>query len=134
MKLVADANVLLSAAVGGRAKLVLTAPEVEEVITPASTLAEVQEYAPYLAKKRRLPLDLVLLTLAALPVTVVEQNTYAVALPEAEKRIEHRDPDDVEVLALALHFNLPVWSNDNDFEDTGVAWYTTAELLKKLEP
>jgi hypothetical protein len=28
---------------------------------------------------------------------------------------------------------MPVWSNDNDFEDAGVEWYTTAELLKKLE-
>jgi hypothetical protein len=25
-----------------------------------------------------------------------------------------------------------VWSNDNDFEDSGVEWYTTAELLKTL--
>jgi len=25
-----------------------------------------------------------------------------------------------------------VWSNDNDFEDAGVEWYTTAALLAKL--
>jgi hypothetical protein len=25
-----------------------------------------------------------------------------------------------------------VWSNDNDFEYSGVEWYTTAELLKTL--
>jgi hypothetical protein len=27
---------------------------------------------------------------------------------------------------------VPVWSNDNDFEDAGVEWHTTAELLKML--
>jgi len=37
------------------------------------------------------------------------------------------------VLALALTLKLPVWSNDNDFEDAGVEWYTTAELLKTLD-
>jgi predicted nucleic acid-binding protein len=38
----------------------------------------------------------------------------------------------VDLLALALHLKLPIWSNDNDFEDAGVEWYTTAQLLKTL--
>jgi len=50
----------------------------------------------------------------------------------ALKRIAWRDPDDAELLALALHFKVPLWSNDNDFEDCGVEWFTTAELLRKL--
>lgn len=94
MELVADANVLLSAIIGGRAALVLTK--------------------------------------AALPVTVVERSEYERHLPEAERRIGKRDPDDVDVLALALDLNFAVWSNDNDFEDAGVEWHTTAELLKML--
>lgn len=53
-------------------------------------------------------------------------------LSSAGRRIGKRDPDDVDVLALALTLNLPVWSNDNDFENAGVEWYTTAELLKTL--
>lgn len=53
-------------------------------------------------------------------------------MPEAERRIAQRDPNDVDVLALALHLRLPVWTNDNDFENTGVEWHTTAELLKLL--
>lgn len=36
------------------------------------------------------------------------------------------------LLALALHLGVPVWSNDNDFADAGVKWYTTAELLTGL--
>jgi predicted nucleic acid-binding protein len=85
-----------------------------------------------LAKKKRLPVDLVLPTVATLPVTVVEQKVSASSIPEAIRRIGQRDPDDVELLARALHLDLPIWSNDDDFEVARVEWYTTAELLKKL--
>ena len=133
MKLVADANVLLAAVLGGQAKTVLQHPEIDEVLTAEPTLAEVEEYAPILAKKKRLSLDTLLLAIAALPVTVVEQGVYSPSLPQARKLIASRDPDDVDILALALHTNLPLWSNDNDFEEAGIEWYTTAELLRKLE-
>ena len=133
MKLVADANVLLAAVLGGQAKTVLQHPEIDEVLTAEPTLAEVEEYAPILAKKKRLSLDTLLLAIAALPVTVVEQGVYSPSLPQARKLIASRDPDDVDILALALHMNLPLWSNDNDFEKAQIEWYTTAELLRKLE-
>jgi len=132
VRLVADANVLLAAVLGGRAKAVLQHPEVEEVLTAEATLGEVQEYAVILAKEKRLSVDTLLLAVAALPVNVVEESVYASALPKARRLIAQRDPDDVDILALALHMRLPLWSNDNDFEDTGIEWYTTAELLKKL--
>jgi predicted nucleic acid-binding protein len=132
VRVVADANVLLSAVLGGRARVVLYHPRIDEVLTTAVTLAEVQEYAAHLAKRKRLALDLVLLTVAALPVTVVEAEAYSAAVSEAQRRISWRDPDDVEILALALHLSLPVWSNDNDFRDADVEWCTTAGLLRAL--
>ena len=136
MKLVADANVLLAAVLGDRARAVLQHPEIEEVLTAELTLAEVQEYAAILARKRGLSLDTLLLAVAALPVTVVEPEVYSRSLSEARRLVAKRDPDDVDILALALHTKLPLWSNDNDFEAAGVAgkieWYTTAELLPKL--
>ena len=132
MRLAADANVLLAAVLGGRAGLILENPQVEGILTVEPIMAEVDEYAGLLARKKRLAEDLVLLALGALPVTVVGRTDYAAAIPEAKKRIERRDPDDVELLALALAFNIPVWSNDNDFEDTGVQWLTTEKLLRQL--
>jgi predicted nucleic acid-binding protein len=65
---------------------------------------------------------------------LVERAEYEPRITEARRRIGRRDPDDVEILALALHLGLPVWSNDSDFADAGVEWYTTAELLAKLGP
>jgi predicted nucleic acid-binding protein len=104
----------------------------EEVLTAEVAFAEVQEYAAHLARKHGLSLDAVLLAVAALPVSVIERQVYARKIPEAQRRIGHRDPDDADILALALHLRAPLWSNDNDFEDAGVEWYTTAELLRKL--
>jgi predicted nucleic acid-binding protein len=120
--------------IGGQAVRVLRHTEIQEILTTEPTLAEVQEYAAQLAQKKRLPVDVVLLAAATLPVTIVPRSAYAPALAEARRRIGRRDPDDIELLALALHFDLPVWSNDNDFEDTGIVWYTTAALLAVLEP
>jgi len=132
VQLVADANVLLSAVLGGRAALVLRHHRVEQVFTPAAAYDEVVEYLPSLARKKRLDLDTLLLAFAALPVTVAERSEYEDKLPAARRRIAKRDPDDVDVLALALTLNLQVWTNDNDFEDSGVEWHTTAEFLKML--
>jgi predicted nucleic acid-binding protein len=132
VKLVADANVLLSAVIGGRAALVLTHPGVEGVFTTSSTFSEVQEYAAVLGGARGLSLDALLLAGAALPVSTVERDIYKRSLTRANRLVGKRNPDDVEILALALQLHLPLCSNDNDFERCGVEWYTTAELLKRL--
>ena len=133
MKLAADADVLLSALIGGQAKRVLAHPAVEEVLTTGVTLAEVREYASQLALKRRLAVDMVLLAAATLPVTTVARTEYSPCIAEARKRIGRRDPDDVELLALALQRGVPIWSNDSDFENVGVVWLTTASLLAALD-
>ena len=95
-------------------------------------MAEVEEYAVLLARKRRLRPDVLLLAVAALPVTVAGKTEYATSLPEARRRISHRDPDDVELLALALHFGIPLWSNDRDFEEVTIQVFTTETLLRHL--
>jgi len=61
VRFVADANVLLSAVIGGRATLVLRHERVEQVFTPAAAYDEVFEYLGPLAKKKRLRPDTLLL-------------------------------------------------------------------------
>jgi predicted nucleic acid-binding protein len=75
VRLAADANVLLSALVGGQARRVIGHPSIEEILTPATVMAEVQEYASHLARQKRLPLDVVLLAAATLPVTVIDRGS-----------------------------------------------------------
>jgi predicted nucleic acid-binding protein len=124
---------LLSAVIGGRAGLVLSHPEIEEVMTTATVFSEVEEYAAVLGRKKGLALETLMLAVASLPVSIVAREIYAGSIAKARKRIGKRDPDDVELLALAQHFKAPLWTNDNDFEGCGVEWFTTAELLKRLD-
>jgi predicted nucleic acid-binding protein len=132
VKIAADANVLLSAVIGGRARLVLNHPEIEEVVTTEATFTEVREYALLLGRKKKLTPDALLLAVAALPVSIVLPEVYESEMDEARRRIGRRDPDDVEILALTLHLKIPLWSNDNDFADCGIERFTTAEILRKL--
>ena len=132
MRLAADANVLLSAVIGGRARLVLSNPDIEEVVTTETVFAEVEEYAAILGHKKKIPAETLMLAVASLPVSIVAREVYAGSMARARKRIGWRDPDDVELLALTLHFKVPLWSNDNDFDGCGVEQFTTAELLRKL--
>jgi predicted nucleic acid-binding protein len=132
VKLAADANVLLSAAIGGRARIAISNPIIEELMTTETVFAEVEEYAALLGRKKGLTPETLMLAVASLPVSIVAREVYARSIPQARKRIAWRDPDDEELLALALHYKIPLWSNDNDFEGCGVERYTTAELLKKL--
>ena len=132
MRLAADANVLLSAVIGGRARLVLSHPGVEEALTTETVFAEVEEYAAILGRKRKIPEETLMLAVASLPVSIVAREVYARSMARAQERIGWRDPDDVELLALTLHFKVPLWSNDNDFEGCGVQRFTTAELLREL--
>jgi len=133
VKLAADANVLLAAVLGGRARLILgNTEEIEEILAAETTFAEVEEYAAVLARKRRLPADLLLLAVASQPVTIVDREAYANSISEAKRRIGPCDPDDVDILALAIQFHIPIWSDDKNFEDCGIQRYTTEDLLRKL--
>ncbi len=128
----ADANVLLSAIIGKAALRVFTRAQVE-VATTLSILEEVREYLPRTAKSYDLVPELLEVQQRLLGIKTYPLETYRGYLSAASRRIGRRDPDDVELLALALALKIPVWSNDSDFASAGIAWYTTAELLKVLE-
>jgi predicted nucleic acid-binding protein len=76
--------------------------------------------------------NVILAALAHLPSTVVEPDDYERKREEAFRRIADGDPDDVDLLALALARGLPVWSNDNDFEDAGIAPGIQSELFHSV--
>ena len=54
-------------------------------------MGEVEEYAEPLSRKLRLPLHVVLLAIATLPVTLVEREEYSDSIAEATRRIGGRD-------------------------------------------
>ncbi len=129
---VADANVLLSAAIGKAALRVFTE---YGVVVHASefNLSEVEEYLPQLVRKYRLPEDSVFLHWRGLPIVAHAPEDYASELAGASQALQDRDPDDAHPLALARTLGLPLWSNDRDLRNLGVECYPTARILKMLE-
>jgi predicted nucleic acid-binding protein len=106
--------------------------------TTEHTVREVLTYIPELAQKPRLKdagvteADLYFALVTA-PLTIYHRDFYREKLEEARRRIEERDPEDVDLLALALKLAAPVWSNDQDYREAGVEWWTTVRLLKRLK-
>ncbi len=64
---------------------------------------------------------------------VFDEKYYHSHIPQATRLLKERDPDDVHLAALALKEEIPIWSNDRDFEKFFLRVYTTAQLLKALE-
>ena len=129
---VADANVLLSAAVGKSPLRVFTDFRIEVHASEYNT-DEVTEYLPEMAAKYRLPTEVVQLQWKLLPLRVHPQKDYGGWFEEALAALAHRDPEDAHVLALARSLELPIWSNDRDLTSMHAECYTTAQLLRALK-
>jgi predicted nucleic acid-binding protein len=130
-QIAADANVLLSAATGRAALKIFTQSSLE-VVSTSLNIKEVREYIPAMAEKYEMAAELLESQFQLLAVREFGIREYQSSLEKARRKIGKRDPDDVDLLALALELEIPIWSNDGDFEGTGVEWFTTAQLLKRL--
>lgn len=128
-KLVVDANPILSALLGGKAKRLFFEAGITEFAVAGSVLEEVRAYVPKMAQKLGVGHEFLFYALELLPLTVYAPRMYRRSLQKARIQIMHRDPRDVEVLALALALNRPLWTNDKDFDETAIHALTTAELL-----
>ncbi len=129
---VADANVVLSALIGGRAREVFASPAGPQCFAAQAVAAEVAEHLPGLAAHRGLDAPLLLAALSVIPVDWQLSGIYEPGRAEAERRIGQRDPDDWPTVALALVLDLPIWSQDKDMRDAGITVYTTGELLDAI--
>ena len=129
-RLVVDANPILAALLGGQARRVFFETPVREFAVPEIVLSEVREHLPRLATKLGMMPAFLEYALDLLPLRPYPARAYRRTMLEATRRIGSRDPDDVDVLALALQLRVPLWSNDRDFEGTGVEQMTTTDALK----
>lgn len=128
---VADANVLLSAAVGKAALRVITSFDVVVHIAQFN-VDEVAEYLPLMAAKYRLQIELVEMQWKLLPLRIHPLRAYQARLSQAIEDLKNPDPEDAHALALARSLGLPIWTNDRDFQSVKVDCYSTARLLRAL--
>lgn len=126
----ADSNVILSAVIGKAALKVFTHLDIE-VMTAQYNVDEVREYIPHLALNYAMDRRMLLAQLSMLPLIIKERKYYNSKIEEAFEYLKERDRDDIHLAALALKENIPIWSNDRDFESIPhIKVYPTAMLLK----
>jgi predicted nucleic acid-binding protein len=130
---VADANVVLSALIGGRARLVIASQRGPKCVATQAVAEEIAHHLPRLATKRDLDQALLFAALQVMPIEWKPVADYDDQRAQAEKRIAARDPDDWPTVALALKLDLPVWSQDKDLTDAGLQVFTTGDLLDTLQ-
>lgn len=116
--IVVDANVILSALLGGKPSSILFDGRFHFVST-RFTINEVRKYLPRLAKKLSITPNKLETLLGKLPVLVYGRTFYKEKLKEAEKMIGNIDKKDIEILALALMLETYLWSQDRDFDECG---------------
>lgn len=128
---VADANVILSAVTGKAALRVFTESDLKVSIAKP-TLDEVREYVPDMARQYDVAQEVLQGQLTLLALEVYDPADCRATFQKAERLMKDRDPEDVDVVALALKLQAPIWSNDKDMDASGLDVYTTAWLLKVL--
>lgn len=118
MKLVLDANILISALLGSRRTIGLIRMGQHSFYAPRKIVDEVAKYATEICEKSGQTQDEFKDTLAALLVfiNVKSPETYSPHLDHSRSLLEKRDMNDAEYLALAFAIQADaIWTNDKDF-------------------
>lgn len=115
---VVDANIILSALLGGKPSIILFDSRFQ-FATAEFTMKEVKKYLPKLAKKLDISQEGLNLLLEKLPLLVYKNNFYNSKSKKAKGMIGEIDEKDIEILALALKLETYLWSQDKDFEKCG---------------
>ena len=105
---------------------------------PDYGLIEIEKFRNYICSKRGMPLgcpsyDYALKFLLE-SVTIVPQQLYKDQVSRAYSEMAAIDPKDTPFLALALHLESPLWSDDTHLKRQAlVPCYSTNEILDLLE-
>jgi predicted nucleic acid-binding protein len=121
-------------------QIIETHSEHAAFFAPDIAFADARRHLPDVVRKRggdeaAVLAALELLDAVARNVDEIESEAYETQRSAALARIEKRDPDDWPILATAMAFDCPVWTEDNDFFGTGVPTWTSdrVELYLKDE-
>lgn len=134
--LVVDANILVRAVLGTRARDLIAANTGRVTFfVPETAFMEAEEHVAALAAKRGGDPRVALSFLESVG-RLVERigcEIYEPFAAEARERLATRDPDDWPILASALALGCPIWTEDTDFFGCGVATWTTDRVQKFLQ-
>jgi predicted nucleic acid-binding protein len=130
--IVLDANILVRGVLGAKVPSLLATHSARiDFLTPDVALEEARKHLPAILRARGaddLAATAAIETLDALTGVIrpIPAQSYEAMREAALARIGWRDPGDWPVLACALMFDCPIWTEDRDFFGTGIATWTTA--------
>lgn len=141
MILIIDANILIAELLRQRGRELLRNQQLiiyaaEKVIE--ETTYEIQKRIRHmvttgkLSKKAGTDLTQVASQPLETRIITIPQIEYGYLEIEAKERIP-RDPDDWHTIALALHLDAAIWTQDNDFLGCGCPCWTTDTLISHLK-
>lgn len=126
--LVLDANILIRAALGNRARsLIETHFETASFFGPDAAMAEAEEHLSALTIRRGGDPEKAVALLRSIGnlLEMIGIEVYGEFETAARERLDRRDPDDWPVLAPALALRCSIWTEDTDFSGCGVATWTS---------
>lgn len=129
--LIVDANILVRAVLGKRAREVIeTYAEDVSFLVPEPAYAEAEEHLGELVTKRGGDPEKALTLLRALTQLVdpIGSDVYGGFEAVARERLGRRDLEDWPILAAALALDCPIWTEDTDFFGCGVATWTSSRV------
>ena len=133
MELVVDTNILISALVKDSKARELLCNERLILYAPEQILLEINAHREEIIAKAGISRRRFqgLLALLMVQISVVRTALFRKFLKEALKIAPH--PEDAPFLALAMAYNVPIWSNDKGLKGQHrIKVYSTAELLEVL--
>lgn len=136
MKLVIDANVVISALIADSKTRELIVTLEPDLLTPAFVHQEIENYEDLIVEKSGMKPDRVaqLIDLLFQYIEVVPAEDFYPEIETAEDAIGDTDPDDVLYLACAIASDAAIWSDDSDFDEQHlVETYSTSDVITSFD-
>jgi predicted nucleic acid-binding protein len=136
MKLVIDANVVISALIADSKTRELIVTLEPDLLTPAFVYEEIDNYEELIVEQSGMESDRVaqFIDLLFQYIEVVPADDFHPAIENANAAIGDTDPDDVLYLACALASDAAIWSDDSDFgEQSLVETYSTSDVIDSFD-
>jgi len=132
MKLVVDANVLLSALIADSKSRELLVTLEPTLLTPETVHDEIETHEDLIVQKSGMGPERIdqFVDLLFGHIETVPASEFYPHIERADGAIGETDPDDVLYLACALGCDAAIWSDDTDFDEQDlVDVFTTSEVL-----
>ena len=136
MRLVVDANVIISALIADSKTRELVVPLDPDLLTPQFVHDEIENYEDLIAEKSGMEPRRVqrFVDLLFQYIEVAPADEFFSYIEGADEAIGETDPDDVLYVACALANDAHIWSDDSDFKEQDIVEaYSTSDVIDSFD-